>query len=131
MKGVLLLKTLRQVHYLKKLSRGLTSKFYHEEKEECNEDDDMHDVDDDDDDEIEEDDDEIASVASEYEDLHIVPNDCPPSLELKFNFSLDDNRMSSLHCRNIEEMKLDHHIGLDGSSQLMRRPHSTRASMKL
>ena len=127
MKGVLLLKTLRQVHYLRKLSRGLTSKLYHEEKQECNEDDDIHD----DDDEIEDDDDEIASVVSDYEDLHFITKDYPPSMELKFNFSLDDNRMSSLHCRNVEEMKLDHEGGLNLSSRSMRRPHTTRASMQL
>lgn len=120
MKGVLLLKTLRQVHYLKKLSRGLTSKFdNHQEKEEDQvvqngilED------------EEEEDDygeDEVTSVGSMDDDLDYTNHELTdrhhhhPTMsslsDLKLNLSLDDNNVMSpsslqlLRLQRLESLK--------------------------
>lgn len=95
MKGVLLLKTLRQVHYLKKLSRGLTSWY---EKEKVGITDDFEDYDDDEDDDTSycSTDDANATDEKFEMDADDDDEDCNSiKHDLRLNLSLDDGRIST------------------------------------
>ncbi len=129
MKGVLLLKTLRLVHYLRKLYRGLTARFDHKEEVEETRIESDHEGEEEED--LDVDDDDVASVESM--DLDFIITHSNQDLDLKFNYSLDDNRMSSLktvHMRSLDEVHCfeasDSSLS-SSSSRMKRRPYSTRA----
>ncbi len=116
MKGVLFLKTLRQVHYLKKLSRSLTSKY--EEDKVGKEEEDLIDHDDDEDDDIDDDNDDELSVDSmeldalvenlgDVEDNEDDDDDVLINYDLRLNLSMDDERLSKHRDDFIEHATLD------------------------
>jgi len=110
MKGVLLLKTLRQVHYVRKLSRSLTSK-YEDDKEIEQE---LIDNDDDDDDlsvcSI-----ELQSLVEKLDGIQEIGDDDDDdddpliNYDLRLNLSMDDERLSKHRDDLIEHCSLSLH----------------------
>ena len=107
MRGVLFLKTLRQVHYIKKLSRSLTTK-YEENKEE-----DEYLTDDDTDDELSVSSIELDSLVGdldEGEDNEEIDDDDPLiNFDLRLNLSMDDDMLPKHRDDDFLE-----HCSLDG-----------------